>query len=190
MAWLKRNANRLWLVLILLAVGGVLALIDQRGELLSPGPLPDSSEGEPDYYLEQVVYTRFDQQGRPYQTLESPRVTHISDSDVSFTDTPVIGLIDENERHWRITGDRGRVGPGGDRITLSGNARAVQPDDLWRLETDTLEYDRDSARVWSDSESRFFQGEQRTRGDRFQAWINEDRMLLEGNVSGTLLPER
>jgi len=177
--------RRLGLAVLLLLLGGGLAYLDQRGER-QPEPVPSDPAGEPDYYLEDARMTRFDQQGRAYQRLDTPRMVHTPADDIIRAQAPHGYLIDDRQRQWQVTGDSGRLSRGGERLTLEGNARLVQPDQAWRLETDTLHYDSRDAHAWSDTPSVLRQHNQSMRGDRFDAWIDEDRMRLTDNVQGRL----
>lgn len=189
MAWLKQNAYRIGIVLLLLIAGAFLALIDQRSSLVSQhSPIPEGDHGTPDQYLEQVVYTRYDDQGRPYQVLESPKISNYSQADESIADQPKLAMLDSNNRHWHATGDTGVVNQDNTHVVLKGNAQVTEPEQQWRLTTDILNYNRDQGRIWSDSESNFFQGQHKTSGDRFQAWTDTSRALLEGNISSTFMP--
>ncbi len=59
---LPRPGFRTWLTLLLLALGGGLALLDLRDP--SPtGQVPRDAAGEPDFYLENARLTRFDSRG-------------------------------------------------------------------------------------------------------------------------------
>lgn len=177
--------RRLGLGVVLLLLGGGLAWLDQRGEQTGE-PLPGGEAGEPDYYLEDASMTRFDQNGRPYQRLETPRMVHTPADDVIRADSPHGYLIDAEQREWQVTSDTGRLSRGGENLTLEGNARLIQPDQAWQMETRTLHYDRREAHAWSDTPSVLRQHNQRMSGDRFDAWIDEDRMRLTDNVKGHL----
>ncbi|WP_106478405.1 LPS export ABC transporter periplasmic protein LptC [Phytohalomonas tamaricis] len=185
----KRLSPKIWLVVMLLALGGVLALFEQRGIVTAPGPSPDTEEGEPDYYLEGATYTHFDAKGQPYQTLTSPRVSHLPADDITLARQPHVELVGKDQHIWQADGDSAEIGPNNDTLKLIGNAKLLEPTEGWQLETDVLHYDRRDAHAWSDSETRLSQHEQRMRGDSFDAWINEDRMILDGNVRGTLPPQ-
>lgn len=177
--------RRLGLLALLLALGGGLAYLDQRNER-APAPAPSDPAGEPDYFLEDAQMTRFDEQGRAYQRLDTPRMVHTPADDVIRAEKPHGYLIDDDQREWQITGDRGQLAEDGNLLTLEGNARLVQPTNAWSLETQTLHYDNRSAHAWSDTSSVLRQHNQTMRGDRFDAWINENRMRLTDNVQGRL----
>jgi len=176
---------RIGLLLLLLVLGGGLTYLDQRGES-DAGPAIEKTMGEPDYYLEEASMTRFDEQGHAYQQLDTPRLVHTPADDVIRTQTPHGYLTDDQQRQWQVTGDRGVLNRSGEQLTLEGNARLVQPEQAWSLETQTLHYDNQEAHAWSDTSAVLRQHDQRMRGDRFDAWLNEDRMRLTDNVRGHL----
>lgn len=184
--WIRDNATRAAIIVILVLVGLVLTLIDQ---FLSEAPgnaMPPVPEGQPDYVLEQASYTRYDTQGKRYQTLTSPHVMHLPEQQQTTATEPRITAMDDSAREWHISGHQGAMNEDGSRITLSGEALAVAPSEQWRLETDTLNYDRAQDRIWSDSASRFLQGDQVMRGDSFQALMTPKTLTLEGHVEGML----
>ncbi|MGM8850286.1 LPS export ABC transporter periplasmic protein LptC [Salinicola sp. MH3R3-1] len=177
--------RRLGLLVLLLALGGGLTYLDQRGDNDS-GETLGNTAGEPDYYLEDASMTRYDEQGRAYQRLETPRLVHTPADDIIRTQTPHGYLTDDQQRQWQVTSDTGIMNRSGEQLTLEGNARLVQPEQAWSLETRTLHYDSRKAHVWSDTSAVLRQHDQSMRGDRFDAWIDEDRMRLTDNVQGRL----
>ncbi|WP_280562337.1 MULTISPECIES: LPS export ABC transporter periplasmic protein LptC [unclassified Chromohalobacter] len=179
----SRKWARLGLLLILVVLGIGLAIVEQR-DASSPGPVPSDDAGEPDYYLEGVTMTRFNAQGTPHQTLESPRLVHTPVDDVIRADSPKAKVRDEAGRKWDISGDKGSLGPQRDLLTLTGNARLVQPEQGWRLDTDVLYYKSSEGHAWSDTEAVLRQHEQRVRGNRFDAWIDTNQARLSGDVRG------
>lgn len=180
---LPKPPVKLWLALLVLALGGLLAVIDQRDATL-PGPVPSDEAGEPDFYLKGARMTRFDEQGNPHQRLDTPRLVHTPEDDVTRAVTPRIRIYDAAGRIWFASGQTGTLGAGGNPLTLTGDARLEAPGQGWRLATDVLVYDSDTQHAWSESEALLRQFEQRIRGERFDAWIDESRMRLTGNVRG------
>lgn len=180
---LPRPPAKLWLALLVLALGGVLAVIEQRDASL-PGPVPRDEAGEPDFYLEGAQLTRFDAQGSPYQRLDTPRLVHTPEDDIIRTVTPRIQIYDDAGRTWFASGDTGTLGTGGNPLTLEGDARLEAPEEGWRLDTEILIYDANTRHAWSESDALLRQNAQRVRGERFDAWIDERRMRLTGNVQG------
>ncbi|GHB31183.1 LPS export ABC transporter periplasmic protein LptC [Salinicola rhizosphaerae] len=177
--------RRLGLLALLLALGAGLTYLDQRGDR-TPQPVPSDAAGEPDYYLEDASMTRYDEQGRAYQRLDTPRLVHTPSDDIIRAQTPHGYVVDDEQRRWQLTSDSGQLSRGGERLTLEGNARLVQPEQAWQLETQTLHYDNREAHAWSDTASVLRQHNQTMRGDRFDAWIDENRMRLTDNVQGNL----
>nr|WP_299240329.1 LPS export ABC transporter periplasmic protein LptC [uncultured Halomonas sp.] len=180
---LAKPPVKFWLAVILLALGGLLAFIEQRDAPL-PGPVPQDTAGEPDFYLEGARMTRFDAAGKPYQRLETPRLVHTPVDDVTRATTPDIRLYDDEGRIWFAGSKTSTLGPDGNPLTLKGNAWLEAPEQGWRLETQTLVYDIHERHAWSESEARLSQHQQRVRGERVDAWIDSARLRLDGNVRG------
>ena len=180
---LPRPGFRTWLFLLLLALGGGLALLDQR-EASRPGAVPRDAAGEPDYYLEDARLTRFDAQGRPHQRLETPRLVHTPEDDVTRLETPDVRLRDDSGRRWLASAAHGRLGAGGNPLLLEGDARLTAPQERWHLETEALHYDADTGHAWSETPALLRQPPQRMRGERFDAWIHDKRARLTDNVRG------
>ncbi|WP_136248604.1 LPS export ABC transporter periplasmic protein LptC [Halomonas borealis] len=185
---LPRPGFRTWLLLLLLVLGGGLALLDQRDDAPSPAA-PQGETGEPDYYLEDARLTRFDAQGRPHQRLTTPRLEHTPIDDVTRLTTPHAELRDREGRQWLADAQRGRLENGGNLLTLEGQAVLTAPAQRWRLETERLHYEADAGHAWSDTPARLSQPPQRMRGERFDAWIDDNRARLTDNVHGHHPPD-
>lgn len=180
---LSRLSPKWWLALILLALGGLLALIEQRNIPL-PAPPPTAESGEPDYYLEDAKLTRFDAAGNAYQRLATPRLTHTPIDDVTRLESPDARLVDDRGRVWFASADTGRLGANANPLTLSGNAQLEAPGEGWRINSEVLIYDADDNHAWSESDAVLRKFQQRVRGDRFDAWLDSGQMQLNGNVRG------
>lgn len=188
MRWIRGRAVQIATLMMLVLVGLMLTFVDQFSSKPPRGTLPAVPEGQPDYVLEHVSFTRFDAKGQRYQTMTSPHVAHLPDQEQTSATEPRITVIDSAARRWDISGQRGTMNEDGSKITLSGDALVVAPSEQWRLETNTLYYDRSQDRIWSDSASRFFQGAQTTQGDRFEVLMAPKTLSLNGNVEGVFPP--
>lgn len=187
-ASLPRPGFRLWLLLLLLLLGGALVWLDP-GEAPAPGPVPQDAAGEPDYFLEEARLTRFDATGMAYQRLDTPSLSHTPHDDITRLERPVAALIDNDDRRWVARGDAGRLGAGGNPVTLSGNARLLAPQERWQLDTEVLHVDADTGHAWSETPATLQQPPQRMRGDRFDAWLHDNRARLTDNVRGHHPPQ-
>jgi lipopolysaccharide export system protein LptC len=185
---LPRPGFRLWVLLILLALGGLLVWLDP-GDRPGPGPVPRDAAGEPDYYLEGVRLTRFDAQGEPHQRLDTPRLVHTPQDDATRLTAPRAEILDDGSRTWLASGAVGHLGAGGNPLTLTGDARLQAPEENWHLETQILHYDADRGRAWSETPARLRSPPQEMHGDRFDAWLHDNRARLTDNVRGHHPPE-
>lgn len=185
---LPRPGFRTWLALLLLALGAGLALLDLH-ESGTPEQAPGATVGEPDFYLESTRLTRYDAQGRPHQRVTTPRLVHTPEDDVTRLEAPRIRLHDDAGRLWVAEADKGTLGPGGNPLSLDGNARLEAPAERWELETQAMHYDADTSHAWSTTPATLRQPPQRMSGDRFDAWLNDNRARLTDNVRGHHPPE-
>jgi lipopolysaccharide export system protein LptC len=179
---LPRPGFRSGLALLLLALGAALTLLDPRDALV-PGPVPSDGDNIPDYVIEGAHLTRFDINGRAHQRVETPRLVHTPD-DITRLERPVAQLIDDDQRRWVATALVGRLSTKEDLLTLEGQARLFAPEERWQLDTETLHYDGNTSHAWSDDYSVLRQPPQRMTGQRFDAWLNDDRATLTDNVRG------
>jgi len=180
---LPRPSFRVWLLMLLVALGGVVVLLDSRS-VREPGTVPRDEAGEPDFYLEGARLTRFDAEGRAHQRIDTPRLVHTPHDDVTRLETPDARLFDSAGRVWLAAADSGVLGAGGNPLTLSGNARLQAPEERWQLDTEVLHYDAASGHAWSDTPALLQQPPQRMRGERFDAWLHDNRARLTDNVRG------
>ena len=150
--------------LILLALGGLLALIEQRNLISLPSPPSTGESGEPDYYLEDATLTRFDATGTAYQRLETPRLTHTPTDDVTRLQAPDARLVDDRGRVWLASADTGRLGANANPLKLSGNAQLQAPEQGWKINSEVLIYDAETGHAWSESEAVLRKFQQRVRG--------------------------
>ncbi|MGQ7246925.1 LPS export ABC transporter periplasmic protein LptC [Halomonas sp. V046] len=178
-----RPGFRFWLVLLLLALGAGLALLDPHDASV-PNLIPKDQAGEPDYYLKNARLTRFDADGQPHQRVDTPRLVHTPLDDVTRLETPDIALIDDSGRNWLASAEQGVLGPDGNPLTLTGNAHLEAPAERWRLDTETLHYDNTDGHAWSETRAVLRQPPQEMVGDRFDAWIHDNRARLTDNVTG------
>lgn len=174
-------ARRLGLLALLLALGGVLVVLTDRAPRV-PGPVPQDEAGEPDYYLEQAELVRYDAEGFPHQQLISPRLAHTPHDGVLRARTPLAHLYDSEGRHWVAQGDQGTLVEG--HLTLSGNARLNAPEAGWQLHTEELHLNTRTQYAWSEVPARFEAPPQLTEAGRFEAWLSEGHLHLEGRVRG------
>lgn len=117
------------LLLIALAAGSLLLAEWSRR---AGAPPERNLRHEPDYFAEQVVFTRVNLQGQPAFRMSAERLEHFPDDDSVEYRKPVAIGLDVSQPPLRIVADTGRSTSGGDETELFDNV--VLHRQAWRDE--------------------------------------------------------
>lgn len=183
LSWLYRIRKRVWLLLVIITLGVLLAWLDLRDTRNAP-PNPSARADEPGHVIENAELTLYDAAGNLTQRLTSPRILHTPQQAITLFDTPRATLIDSEQRQWHATANTGTLNGQKQRLMLDGDARLIAPDEGWQLDTQTLYYDSQKAHAWSDSPVLLQQPPQRIRAQRLDAWLDTSQVRLTDRVRG------
>ena len=110
-----------------LLIGIVLALLagltwwlagqQQRPAHRASGP---GDAREIDYYLRDLDFTTFSEQGQPARRLQAPELRHYPDDDTTELDRPRLVIYKDEGPPWRVRSETGWVSPDGERVHLRG----------------------------------------------------------------------
>lgn len=75
LSWLYRIRKRVWLLLVIITLGVLLAWLDLRDTRNAP-PNPSARADEPGHVIENAELTLYDAAGNLTQRLTSPRILH------------------------------------------------------------------------------------------------------------------
>jgi len=73
----------------------------------------------PDSFMNEVYFTRFNQQGMVENSFYTPQLVHYPQQNISKLDKPRLNTVGENGLRWIITADHGIAENGGERIFLN-----------------------------------------------------------------------
>lgn len=180
---LFRLQKRLWLPLLVVALGVFLAWLDQR-DTRDAAPDPGARAQEPGHVIDSAELKLYDKAGKLTQRLKSPHITHTPQQSMTRLETPRATLIDSQQRQWRATANRGTLDGQQQRLTLKGDTRLTAPDEGWQLDTQRLYYDSATRHAWSDTPVLLQQPPQRMRAQRLDAWLNTSKVRLTNRVRG------
>lgn len=183
LSWLYRIRKRVWLLLVIITLGVLLAWLDLHDTRDAPSN-PSARADEPGHVIENAELELYDEAGNLAQRLTSPRILHTPQQAMTRFDAPRATLIDSEQRQWHATANTGTLNGQQQRLKLDGDARLIAPDEGWQLDTQILYYDSQDAHAWSDSPALLQQPPQRIRAQRLDAWLNTSKVRLTGRVRG------
>ena len=187
--------NRRVLLLILFALGALLLsnwLFRQAEDKRERRE--QVSRHIPDYFLNDFTATTMGPQGRPEYRLSAVRMEHYPDTDTAELTQPRIVLYESGEENWHARADSGRVGPGGELVYLSGDVEILQPSEAGKpsrmLVTDYVRIYPQRDYVETDAPVTLTGPQTRIQGVGMRAYLEQERLELLSDVSGTHAPTR
>lgn len=112
------------LLLGILAAGTwYLALLSSRNGATPHGRTPP---GEPDYFLDDAVFTRVGVDGEPVYRISAQRMLHFPQDGASTWRLPVLISVDPRKPRVTVRADQGRSNADGTRTVLTGNVVMVR----------------------------------------------------------------
>ncbi len=182
-SWLYQIRKRVWLLLVIVMLGGLLAWLDLHDNRSAPSD-PSARADEPGHVIENAELELYDEAGNLTQQLTSPHILHTPQLAMTQLDTPHATLIDSEQREWQATANSGTLNGQQQRLKLDGDTRLIAPNEGWQLDTQTLYYDSQKAHAWSDSPALLQQPPQRIRAQRLDVWLDTSKVRLTDRVRG------
>ena len=176
------------LLLIVLALGALLAhgLLDELNA--PPDAKPKPSADRPDYTMTGLHTRRFDAQGRMIRDLRAERLDHYADARGSLMQQPRLETRTALGKPWRIAAEEGQAPPEQDRVLLRRNVRisreASLNNEALELRTEALHVlpEQNYAETEAPAELR---GEGMvTTGTGLKAWLDKEQLHLLSDVRG------
>lgn len=125
----RRNWDQLAAGVSLLLLAGLaagtwyLALQSQRDDARARARAPT---GEPDYFLDDAVFTRIDVHGNPVYRISAVHLLHYPEDGASEYQSPVLVSVDPDRPRVTVRADRGRSNADGSQTVLTGDVVLVR----------------------------------------------------------------
>ncbi|WP_188638376.1 LPS export ABC transporter periplasmic protein LptC [Vreelandella lutescens] len=182
-----RVKKRVWITVMVVALGGVLVWLDPRGPQESEID-QEARAQEPGHALENAEITLFGESGAIQQSLVAPRLVHTPQTAITDVTSPRATLFDSEQREWLATSNTGTLNTDTQALTLNGSARLLAPEEGWQLDTEQLNYDGVTRHAWSDTPVLLQQPPQRMEASRMDVWLDDSQVRLTNNVRGVHPP--
>ncbi len=122
--WDQLAAGVSILLLVALALGtGYLALQAQRDDARTRVRTPT---GEPDYFLDDALFTRIDVHGDPVYRISAEHLLHFPEDGTSLYRAPVLVSVDPAHPRVTVHADQGRSNADGSQTILTGDVVLVR----------------------------------------------------------------
>ncbi|MDE1983824.1 MAG: LPS export ABC transporter periplasmic protein LptC [Gammaproteobacteria bacterium] len=174
------------ILVLALAAAGTWWLLRHVTPPTVPPPAPPTHV--PDYSFTDATVTTFNAQGNPQAILRSPRMLHHPDDDSIEVFAPRIQYFISGSPPWNAAADQALLPAGGNLVELEGHVQMQHPANNngppLLIQTDKMNVDLDTNIATTADPVAITQGNSRMTGVGLQAWLNDNRLLLQSQVRG------
>lgn len=159
--------------------------INNPSEIDSPTLTAD--DNSIDFFAQDTRTLQFTETGTLHYELNSPRIEHTQNDDITVLLQPELLLFRGSELPWQITSERSEVSPEGKEVELIKNVRIERTDDKGRptiLTTEQLTYVPETEYAHTKLAVKIEAANSVTTGVGMQTYLNESKMHLLSNVRG------
>ncbi len=155
----------------------------------SPGDQQSSMQTKKtiDFFAQGTQTLQFTDEGTVQYELNSPRIEHTQDDDITLLLQPDLLLFRGTELPWHISSERSQVSPEGKEVELIKNVRIERTDEQGRptiLTTEQLTYVPETEYAHTQLAVKIEAANGITTGVGMQTYLNESKMRLLSNVRG------
>lgn len=140
-----------------------------------------------DFFAQGTQTVQFTHAGTVQYELNSPRIEHTQDTDITLLLQPDLLLFRGTELPWHISSERSEVSPEGKEIELINTVRIERTDERGRptiLTTERLTYVPETEYAHTQVAVKIEAANGITTGVGMQTYLNESKMHLLSNVRG------
>jgi lipopolysaccharide export system protein LptC len=130
----KLSTTRMFPLLLMLALAGLTFWLE-RTVREEEGVHPSLRRHDPDYVVDNLMYTRLNAQGAVESTLAAAKMLHYPDDDSTDLVAPRVVQTKPSEPRVTVTADRGSMSQDGEEVFLYDNVLVVRDGAADRSET-------------------------------------------------------
>ena len=174
-------------LLLVLAAAGTWWLLRQVTPPAVPPPAPPTHV--PDYTFTDATVTELNAQGEPHAVLRSPRMLHHPDDNSIEVFAPRIRYFISGSPPWDVAADHALLPSGNQRVELVGHVQMQHPADnggpVLVVQTDKMDVNLNTNIATSADAVEITQAGNRMTGVGLEAWLDDNRLLLQSQVRGS-----
>ena len=122
---MRLSTTRLFPLLLMLALAALTFWLE-RTVREEEGAHPSLRRHDPDYIVDVLNHTRFDEKGAVESTLAAAKMLHYPDDDTTDLVAPRVVQTKPGEPRVTVTADRGTLSQNGEEVFLYGNVLMVR----------------------------------------------------------------
>lgn len=185
---MKYNGSTLFPLVMLLLLAGLTLWLERTSQ--PQAVVSGKSRHDPDYIVNNFTITRFDANGKLYQTLTAKEMRHYPDDDSTQADMP--HLVYHRDRKTYISADQAWIDSGGKTVELEQNVRVRHenlkgPETVLTTTTMTVLTEEEIART--KAPVTITKGGTVIRGIGMESNNKTQISVLGGRVQGTIAPQ-
>ncbi|MFQ5896634.1 MAG: LPS export ABC transporter periplasmic protein LptC [Candidatus Methylomirabilia bacterium] len=171
---------------VLLFVAALVAflIVQARAPRSDTRDLPQSKA---DYRMKDIYLQEYEA-GDSRWTLNADRA-EIFDREGRTVLAGVTITIQEPDQTWTVTGEEGSLATATKDVDIRKKVVLVGSDGV-RLETDTLHWEAEAKRVWTDTPVTIYEDGAVVTGQGLESWLAEGRTAVKGRVRATFAAAR
>lgn len=174
-------------LVLALAAAGTWWLLRQVTPPTASRPAPPTHA--PDYTFTDATVTTLNAQGKTQAILCSPMMLHHPDDDSIEVLAPRIQYFISGSQPWNVAADHALLPAGGKLVELNGHVQMQHPANHGgpplTIQTDKMNVDLNTNIATTADPVAITQGNSRMTGVGMQAWLNDNRLLLQSQVRGS-----
>ncbi len=169
-------------IFLVIAVGILLNLILEPGELLMPQSPPAGERTLPQTYVEAVRSLSFGEQGQLDEIREAAKLEHFERRDESLLESPRFYSHNGDDKTWSAAADHGLYRPSQRTLQLTDNVVLANDNSGARLDTSEMIIDLQARTATADNPVTITRDESSTRADGAFADLERERVEMKPNV--------
>jgi len=174
------------LAVVVAFVTGLAGLLFVKGRAINPEP-PEHVSSSADYRIEEV-HIQEEAAGNVRWRLDADYAEVFQQQGKTLMRKVTVTII-EPHRTWTVTGDEGELLEASKNVRLRRNVVLVSSEGL-RLEAETLNWEAEGRRVWSDDPVTLIRNNAALKGRSLETRMDEERTTVKGPLRVTIHRER
>lgn len=183
-----KNSTFSLLLVIAIALSAWSIILSKQSLLTTT----EEDSNEPDAYMENIVATILNKQGKPSLKIEAPKMVHYVENDTTDITHPRVTVYRQSPKPWYINSDSAQALNGVEKVVFNKNVIIYHPADAENphtsMKTDTLTVFPDKQQAQTDNAVVINQPDTEVHAVGMLADLNDGTIKLLSQAKGDYVP--